>query len=202
MKKYEYIKEKVKKIEYKLGVNYIKTDSKPYKYMRILNALCIIYLAGVNVLTLLSAYLREKYAGDKYFEPVTFWLIAAGTCLEIAAIVLNKLNFSITANIISIIPLPYFVCVFAPMLTHPDGLFGYQTSFYIRYLISYILILIFSLAMLFIAARQQIKTRKLYKRVLNNLYEEFKRKNGSGDFIATEEDWDEFINNYDPRNGK
>lgn len=202
MKKYAYIKEKVKKIEYKLGTNYTKTDSNGYKYLRILNALCIIYLAGVNILTLLSASLREKYLGNKYFEPVTFWLLIAGTCFEIAAIVLNRLNFSITANILSIIPLPYFLCVFAPMLTHPDGLWGYRSEFYFRHLISYVLILIFSFAMLFIAIRQHIKTRKLYNRVLDNIYEEFKKANASDDFTVSEKEWDKYVKNFDPRKKK
>ena len=61
MEKYKNIKEKVKQIEYKLGVSYAKTDGKIYKWLWGLELLCVIYLFGLNSLTLLSAYLRQVH---------------------------------------------------------------------------------------------------------------------------------------------
>ena len=202
MEKYKNIKEKVKQIEYKLGVSYAKTDGKIYKWLWGLELLCVIYLFGLNSLTLLSAYLRQVHVNQRYFTTLTFILLIAGTLLEIGGIILNKVGFHIIGNILNIIPLPYFVCVFAPMLTHPDGFMGYRSEFYFRYFISYVLILLFSLIMIFIALRQRLKTRKLYNRVLDNIYEEYKKKNTSDDFSTSEEDWDNYIRNFDPRNKK
>ncbi|MBO4467814.1 MAG: hypothetical protein J5766_00800 [Clostridia bacterium] len=202
MQKYKNISEKIKKIEYKLGVSYVKTSNSAYKRLRIFNMICVIYLLGINTLTLLSAYLHKIWANEFYFTRLTYILLIVGTLMEVGGVVLNFFKIHVIGNLLNIIPLPYFVCVFAPMLKHPEGLFGYRVIFYTRHLISYVFILILSLVMIFIAVRQQIKARLLYKKILENIYEEYKKKKGEEDFSVSEADWDKYVKNFDPRKQK
>ena len=199
MQKYKKIKEKVKEIEFKLGIGYVKTDDRPYKVLRILNVICVVYLLFINTVTLISFGIQANMNNSK-ISITTFALILVGTVFELAGIILNRVKFHILGNILCILPLPYFTIIFSKMLEHPDGLFGYMSIFYIRYFISYVFIFIFCCSMLFIAIRQQIRIRKLYKRVLNNIYNEYKKKTGLDETSVSDEEFEEFVKNYNPKN--
>ncbi|HCH28250.1 MAG TPA: hypothetical protein DEW35_01960 [Ruminococcaceae bacterium] len=233
MEKYKNIREKVKKIEYKMGIGYIKTTDRQYTVVRRLNMLCVIYLAVMNIISVASFIFVEmqvrKNIDYNYVKAhnmnveelvksnikVAKWgiaLLIIGTLLEIAGVVLNKMKFCITGNILNIVPLPVFTVIYATVSKvsgvsaqiseYNAGFFGYKGSFYWRYLINYVFILIFCAWMLFIAIRERVRSRKLYDKVLENIYEEYKKKTDADDFTVSEKEWDEFIKNFDPRKKK
>ena len=233
MEKYSNRKEKVKKIEYKMGIGYIKTTDRQYTMVRRLNMLCVIYLAIMNIISIASfifvetqvrknvdyAYVKEHNINVEELiksnikvARVAIVLLIIGMLLEIAGVVLNKLKFSIVGCILNIVPLPVFTVIYATVSKvsgvsaqiseYNSGFFGFKGAFYWRYLISYVFILIFCGWMLFIAIRERVMVRKLYNKVLENIYEEYKKKTDSEDFTVSEKEWDEFVKNFDPRKKK
>ena len=207
-----------------MGIGYIRTSDKPYTVLRRLNLICVAFLTVVNAITVASfLYIDNKVRSnvdyvyvkehDMILEDfinshlkatrVETALIIVGTLVIIAGVILNKLEFNITGNILTLVPIPYFVYLFARVSEDENGFFGYSGSYFIRYFISYVFIVIFVSCMLFFAIRQQVRTRKLYKKILDNVYEEYKKKNGDGkEFDVTEEEWDVFLKNFDPRKKK
>lgn len=202
MQKYKDLRKKVKEIEFQLGIGYVKTDDKLYKILKMLNLLCVIWLTAINAITLISFYIHDKYTNVKYIDKSTYYLIILATVLEIGGLILNKLGFHITGNALNILPLFYLTYIYMQTCQHPDGFLGFMKEFYFRYAISYILIFVFSAVMLFIAIRQQIRTRRFYKRTVNKLYNKYLEQKGGDTLNSDDEEWDEFIKNFDPRKDK
>lgn len=198
MKKYDNILKRVNQIENKLGISYAKTDGKLYKSSRIFNAISVIYLLLVNLITFLSFSIQKQHVGKVFLSTKELTLLYILTGLEFLALVLSFTKFSIVSNTMSIAPLPVFTYYFANLCSHPDGLFGYLFDFYIKYLSSYVLILIFSGIMLFIAIRERIKVNGLYKKIALNLYKNYKNDLDFETLSVSDEDWEEFIANYNP----
>lgn len=197
MKKYDSILKRVAKAEEKLGVSYAKTDGKLYKTLRIFNTVFIGYLLAINLITFLSFFMQKHYSGVEYVSAKSLILLYILTALELLGLILNFCKFPIISNAISILPLPVFTKYFADLCESPSGILGYISEFYVRHFISYVLILIFSGIMLFIAIRQRVKTNRLYKKISNNLYENY--KNGDGEMLdVSDGDWENFLDSYNP----
>ncbi len=199
MKKYDSILKRVEQIEYKLGINYAKTKGKLYSSMRVINLLGVIYLFGINFLFCVSA-LMNSANGNQIVSNQTVILISIATLLEITGVIFSFTDLKIVGGILGILPLPYLTFVFAKLCEgYTSGWFGYTLNFYVRHLSSYVFILIASGFMLFIALRQKIKTNREYKRIINNIYVNYKNQFIPKDSEVSDEDWEQFIEDYDPR---
>ena len=80
-----------------------------------------------------------------------------------------------------------------------QGLFNLKTIFYTRHLPSIVLITVALCIMLFVALMQRIRVDRSYKRILSNLYENYKNEHKGETFDVSDEEWEEFIKNYIPR---
>ena len=201
MKKYESILKRVEQVEYKLGISYAKTNGKLYKTMWVLNLLGVIYLALINSLVILSSVMNVNAGNKAVFSNQTLILIAALTVLQIVGVVFTKNSLEITGGILNLIPIPYFMFVFIESCYgYGQGLFNLKTIFYTRHLPSVVLITIASAIMLFIALRQRIRTNKSYKRIITNLYDNYKNEHKSEGLDISDNEWEEFIVNYSPKN--
>lgn len=201
MKKYESILKRVEQVEYKLGISYAKTSGKLYKYMWIINLIAVVYLCLVNILVILSTALNMIAGGNRVFSIQTIILIGISTVLEIVAVCFEKSRLKITGGILSIIPIPYLMYVFIKSCySYGEGFLNLKSIFYTRHLPSLALITVASAIMLFISAREKIKTNSSYKRILTNLYDNYKNERARDNLEVSDEDWEEFITNYSPKN--
>ncbi len=200
MKKYESILKRVEQVEFKLGVSYAKTDGKLYKTMWIFNLLAVIYLTLINTLVILSSVMNVSAGNKAVFSNQTLILIALLTIIEIVGVVFTKKSLKIIGSGLALIPIPYFLFVFIKSCYgYGQGLFNIKTIFYTRHLPSIVIITIASAIMLFIALRHRIRTNKSYKRIITNLYDNYKNEHKSEGLDISDEEWEEFIVNYSPK---
>ncbi|MCQ2455601.1 MAG: hypothetical protein MJ090_05640 [Clostridia bacterium] len=201
MKKYENILKRVEEVEYKLGISYAKTNGKLYKGMWILNLLAVIYLAIINAVVILSAVMNMRAGNKPIFSTQTLILIGLFTITEIAGAVFTKKNLKIIGSALGIVSVPYLFFIFYKLCYgFGQGLFNLKTIFYIRHLPSLALIFLASAVMLFISLRERIRTNRDYKRILTNIYDNYKREKTNNGLQVSDEEWEEFITNYSPKN--
>ena len=74
------------------------------------------------------------------------------------------------------------------------GLFGYKYSFYWRHSVPLALIAVFAIWLSVLALRANIKTKKQYRKITENLYNQYHISEENEQL--SEEEWQEFIENY------
>ncbi len=199
MKKYDSILKRVEEVECKLGVSYAKTNGKLYKICRFFNLLGVIYLFCINLLFILGALLM-KSNGNPIATDQTVILIAVFTALEVLGQVFTFTKLNIIGNALNLAALSYLIFISVKLCEgYTSGFFGLTLIFYIRHLPSFIIILLFSTWMLVISLRQRIKTNRQYKRIISNLYVNYNNAHKSDNLEVSDEEWEEFISNYDPK---
>ena len=198
MKMQESILRRVRMIEEKNGIKYAKTDGRLYKALRVISIIVFAYTMAVNLLYIVG--MLFVYLGTDSFENVLNSLISVCVCtaLMIAGFILSFFRFKLAAGIISIVPEIFLIPVFGTVLSDGIGFMGFKASFYWRHLVPLVLLIILMTATTVIALRARIKTEKQYKKVTDNLYKLY-QQNGND---ISEEQWEEFLRNYDPYNYK
>ncbi len=201
MKKYESILKRVEEVQYKLGISYAKTSGKLYKTSWWLCLLGVVYLFLVNTLVILSSLLNKANGQNVSFSNQTLLLLGLSVIFAVVGIILSKNTFHIIGSALCILPVPYLVYIFIKACySYGQGLFNILTIFYTRHLPSLVLITVFGLIMLFVAVREKIKVNRAYKRIITNLYINYKNGNADGISEITNEEWEDFIKNYSPKN--
>ncbi|MBQ4119445.1 MAG: hypothetical protein IJD45_03555 [Clostridia bacterium] len=192
MKLYDNILEKVRIYEDKWGITYAKPDGKLYKFVMVFYVLALIFSIAMNLFFALGISMSETLLSTMK-APLYTSLILIITL--IAAIVLTKFKKSIVAAIcsfaINALSCVGLVLTFAPLLENEIG--GYKASFYWRHLVPLCILLVVNFAINFIALRANIKTRKVYKKIVDNAY----AKNHTlieEDGLDNDE-WDEILKN-------
>ena len=198
MKMQESVLRRVRMVEEKNGIKYAKTDGKLYKTLRVLYTLAFIYTMGINLLFISGMLLI--YGGTDKMAGILNSLISVCVCtvLIIAGYALSFFRFKLAAGIISIISEIVLIPVFGAVMRDSLGVFGFAVSFYWRHLIPLIVLIILMTATTLIAVRARLKTEKLYKKVTDNLYEIYQSRGKE----LTDEDWEEFLRNFDPTDYK
>lgn len=186
MKMYENVLKKVEIYEEKWGITYAKPDGKLYKYTKVLYILAFIYAMVMNLLFVLGAWLSEAQA--KFIYTVSGFSVAL-----IVALVLTAYKKSVIAALCSFL-VNALACVglvltFAPIMESVTG--GYIGSFYWRHFIPICLLLILNAFINIIVIRSNLKTRKIYKKIINNAYNANHTSIEEDDLGA--EQWDEIL---------
>lgn len=199
MKKFDGVLKRVRALEEKNGIKYAKPEGKLYKTLRVLYTLVYIYGMGINLLFIaaMSLMLSSDMAtvNDALNSLVT---VSVCSLLSIAGFVLMYCKIYLTAGILSIAPLIFTIPVFAVAMEESiEGILGYRYSFYWRHFLPVLVLTIFMVWMTVIAKRAQIKTDRMYKKVTENLFNMYKLSEGEAENIS-EEQWDEFLTNYNP----
>jgi len=119
--------------------------------------------------------------------------VSVCTALLILAYILTNLKLNVTGGIISTVSSVLTVLSVGNFLKDENGFLGYKISFYWRHLVPAVIMLLIIALLMFISVRERIKTDKLYKSVVNNLFEEYKR-NHTGEL--SEQEWENFLKNY------
>ena len=190
MKMYDNIIQKVRLYEEKRGIVYVKTDGKLYKGFKIFYILLFVYTMAMNSIFLLGAVLSETIFNA--LKNSVYTVFGLSIMLVVSLVVMRFKN-TVWANILSAV-LNVLSCVglgftFGVLL---QDVIGFKTSFYWRHLVPLCLMVIVNLAFTFIALRAVFKTRKTYKKIIENLYTSYK---ASEDTALSDEQWEEVLKN-------
>lgn len=199
MKLYNSVLNRVRIIEEKNGIRYAKTDGKLYKTLKILYSVVGAYSLAINLFIILGMTFKA-FGANKFQNAENFFTaVLIGSILVVAGYVLSFFKFNLTAGIISIVPEIVLIVTFAANMKDSLGYHGYVPSFFWRHLIPLTLMVILMVWLTAIAKRADIKTKKQYKKVIANLYNQFKVANKLDDLSEiSEEQWEEFLNSYNP----
>ena len=143
------------------------------------------------------------YSGTDNMKTVANSIITVSVCtgIMILGYVLNCCKLYLAGGIVSIIPSIFLIPLFGNILEDGLGFMGYKISFYWRHLGPLVVMILFMIIMTVIAVRANIKLERQYKRVCENLFNMYNIDPQSGNELS-EEQWDEFLKNYDPNDYK
>lgn len=194
MKMQESVLRRVRMVEDKKGIHYAKTDGKLYKALRVLYTVVFAYTMAINLLFISGMLL--VYGGTDSFSAILSSLISVSVCtvIIIAGFVLSFFKLKLAAGIMSVAAEIFLIPVFGAVMRDELGVMGFTASFYWRHLIPLLLLIALVTASTVIAVRADVKTKRQYKKVTENLFLLYSEK---GEDI-TDEQWQEFLDNYDP----
>lgn len=199
MKKFQGVLNRVRELEQKKGIVYAKSDGTLCKTLKVLYTIAGIWTLLINSIFILGFVLL--YGGTENFNDVKniiVW-VSLATATLVIAYVLSFFKLHLTSGVISVISQVVILVVFASISRDYTYVLGFKPYFYWRHLIPIVLMLIFKVWITIICLREKIKTDKLYKKIIENLYDKY-----STDFKMeneiTEEQWIEFLENYQPEN--
>ena len=194
MRKHAAIVSKVNKLEKKYGIKYAKYGGALVKTLFVLLMLAWAYILFMNIIFFcgVGMQLHIGLADYSYISNAFITTIVCTATLIIGAC-LYFCNFKIIGCAVEILSLPFMLLSFAFLMKDIDGFLGYNSAFYWRHAVP---ILIFALLVLWLIAvliRAELKFRKTYRRVVDNLYRVYSTADGEQ---LTDEQWDEFLSNY------
>ncbi len=199
MKMYKSVLERVRILEQKNGIVYANTNSGVYKILKVLFILDFIYAMGIKSMYFLGVALDTTSRVYEYTTPAICTGVLVLGCVLILfkrqtiAHILNIIGFLMT--LISAIILMF---EFNNQLQNATEVMV-NHKFAWAHLIPLSLLVVFSLPMVIIAVRAQVKTRKMYNKVINDIYSKYSIEIAKGEDID-EEKWEEFLNEFDPYN--
>ncbi len=204
MKKYDNILKRVEAYEKKCEITYAKTDGKLFFYLKIFLTISFLYMFFINIMTSMSLFLRaaslEKYTIMPKQQLITFTVI---TCLSVFFLILtyfknNWIKLGATACLLA--SNIYFIFPLYSISNNGLGFFKLISDFYWRHFAPFALILIFTIWMIIIIIRQEYRINFRYNTIVNNLYQAYKNDPNANFSALSEEEWNEFLKNYDPTN--
>ena len=196
----ENVLKRVRMLEEKKGIHYAKTGGKLYTVLKVLYIIAFAAVVAMNLLYI-AGMMLVKFGTDR-FSSVADSVITVSLCTAVltAGFVLSFFRFKLTAGIMSVVPAVILIPVFALLLKDSLGFMGVKTSFYIRHFIPLALFIIFIAGMVIIAVRERVKTKRQYTAVMENLYKTYNEN--SSDDVIDDEEWNKFVDSYDPSNYK
>lgn len=198
MKKYDSIMKRVRAVEEKYGIKYASPDGRLFKGSKIIYTLIWAYTLVINLMFLAGMLL--VHSGTDNMASVKNYIINAAVCTAVLIVgfVLMCTKIKLAGIITSIVPLPFMAVFFGAALKDDFGFMGFKLSYYWRHLAPAAVMLILLVIMLVVILRYTFKTNAQYKRIVDNLYATYHVGGDAADM--TEEQWEEFLKNYDPRN--
>lgn len=192
MKMYDSILKRVRQIEHKNGITYAKPDGVCYK-----TASVIYIISGIwNVLLglIYCSGLVMIHSGKETFDEALRYIIFGITCsvLVVGGFIFNRFKFYTVGGILSIPSIIGFICMFGSVSVDDFGFLGFTTRFYLLNLIPLLIMLICGLIITVLPIRAKLKTQKLYKKVVEELFARF-----GENYQLSDVEWEEFLKNYD-----
>ena len=192
MKMYKSVLERVRILEQKNGIVYANTNSGIYKLLKVLFILDFIYAMGIKSMYFLGIALDTTPRVYEYITP------AICTGILVLGFVLILFKQHIIGFLMTLISAIILMFEFNNQLQNATEVLV-NHKFAWAHLIPLSLLIVFSLPMVIIAVRAQYKTRKMYNKVINDIYSKYSIEIAKGEDID-EEKWEEFLNEFDPYN--
>ncbi len=197
MKMYESVLERVRILEEKNDIVYADTSSGVYKFLKFLFIVDFIYAMVIKSMYFLGIALDTTPRVYEYVTPAICTGILFVGCVLILlkrqtiAYILNIIGFLMTT--VSAIILMF---EFNNQLQNATEVMV-NHKFTWAHLLPLSLLIVFSLPMVVIAVRAEYKTRKMYNKVINDIYSKYSIEVAKGEDID-EEQWEEFLKEFNP----
>ncbi len=193
MKKNENILQYVEKYKEKYGIKYAQKNSKSVKGLSV--AFLVSWVYSFLILFLWTISFTMNFANDVHdfsdYKEV-FVVTVAAAVLMLVSMVFYIFKKKVVSSAVAAFVQPFVVASYARISVY--GM-GYIASFYWAFLVPACLVVIFAAALMFILIRAEVKTNKLYKKIVDGLYDQYSTKDGEK---LTEEQWQEFLSCYNP----
>lgn len=193
---------RVDQIEEKYGIKYAKPTGKLFVGLRVFYTLAWIYTLGINLLCF-AGYMLHLSINRQNIDVQSvhngLWLIGICTGLLIVGFVLMCTRLKWLGLGISIPPVPFLAVYFAQELKDDFGFMGLKAGYYWKHFAPLVLMFILLAWMLIIYVRYVYKKNAQYKRVTENLYNTYHSAIDDETSEISEEQWEHFLKNYDPR---
>lgn len=209
LKKNPNILERLKIKEEKAGVRRLSVDSAFGKTCKVVYIISFVYALCIKLIYMLSTYFQASYViKNTGYENLTahqlsqysdvknsLLLVGIGAVLLIAALILlckRIFAFSLPINAAVTVTL----CVhFAFRMSETLETYGLASSYTYYHLAPLALLLISSTVYCIIGIRNKVLEDKAYTAFVDRLYENHSKEIEN----LTDEEWEEFLSNYDPR---
>ncbi len=191
MKMNETILKYTLKSEEKYNIRYAKKDGALYGGFRAAYLWSYVYAAIFALMVLLGIWFKEEISTNLN----TVYTIGAFLVLGLAGAVFNGFKMPLFTALCSLPVSVFAVICFGKLLIDPAGLLGFNGKFYWAHLLPISVLAVSSAAMLIIGLRARLLLKKGYDKISQRLYAEYSAHAEN----LSEEEWEEFLKNYDPR---
>ena len=190
MKMYKSVLERVRILEQKNGIVYANTNGRLYKTAKVFFILSFIYAMFIKSIYFLGAALDTT---SRVYETTTPAICTGVLVLGFVLLLFKQHIIGFLSLTISAIMLMF---VFNTQLQNGMGVM-INHKFAWAHLIPLSLLIIFSFVMTVVAVRAKYKLKKMYNKVINDIYEKYSVNVAKGEEID-EADWEEFIEGFNP----
>ncbi|MBQ6847583.1 MAG: hypothetical protein IJO62_01550 [Clostridia bacterium] len=195
MKMNNGILEIVKRLEAKNDIRYATANDIFYKILKVIYISTVCYELIINLLYMLSMYLNDRADTSQGFLAYIITPLVCSLLLIVGFIFqLKKIN--IAGAVLSVVPSIVLIFFFRS-ITYAVEANTLMTVYYWRHLAPALIISLTGFIMSFIAVRANIKLRKMYDKVVNSIYENYKVNLAEGGELSSEQ-WEEFLEKFDP----
>ena len=191
MKMNETILAQVKRSEEKYNIRYAKKDGSLYGGFRVAYLVSYIYAAVFAAFVILGIWFNDEISTNLN----TVYTIGAFLVLGLLGAVFNGFRIPLGTALCSIPVSVWTVICFGKLLIDPAGLLGLNGKFYWAHLLPILVMCVSAAAMLIIDLRARYILKKGYEKISERLYAEYSAHAEN----LSEEEWEQFLNNYDPR---
>ena len=194
MKKNSNILEYVEKYKYKYGISYAKDGGSLVNTLSVVAYIVWIYTFFMTALYIIGMSFSLSVGGaDFNYIANSFITICLGACVMIVGAALYLCKQKIIGSSLTIISQPFMVMAYYHATRNSAG--ELNASFYWRHAVPAALLFILAVWILIVLMRANVKTNKLYNMLIDGLYKQYGKKDGE---TLSEEQWDEFLTNYNP----
>ncbi len=198
MKKYDGVMKRARELEEKNGIKYAKISGKLYKTIDFFYLLCGIWIVLMNAFYIIGqvVFYSDKGNIDKHLNSIVTVSVCSG--VMIAGYLFVRFKKQIIGAVLTVVSAAMLVSVFANYLADDSASLGYKPSFYLRHFAPAVILAALVIWLTVIAVRERVKTDRQYRKVAENLYNMHTSLLADGNSDMTDEQWDEFLANYDP----
>ena len=204
MKYIENIAERVRKAEERAAVIYAKTDGLLYKRLKtfyiislsVAILMSLLYIGGrASHIYEITALKLDVVSTSDINTAKSSMLTTGIVCvLWLVSLVFIKLKKEIISLILTIAPgIVSCATLIASSQNTSEFNTGINTDFWLRHFIPLFLAMFFIVWMIIIKYRASLRFKTAYNNMVNRIYEQYGGKE------LREAEWEEFLNNYDPR---
>lgn len=191
MKMNETILAQVKRSEEKYNIRYAKKDGSLYGGFRTAYLVSYIFAAVFAAFVILGIWFNDEISANLN----TVYTIGAFLVLGFFGAVFGGFKISLGTAICAIPVSVWAVICFGKLLIDPAGLLGLNGKFYWAHLLPILVMVVSAAVMLIIDLRARYILKKGYEKITERLYAEYSTHAEN----LSEEEWEQFLNNYDPR---
>lgn len=190
MKMYKSVLDRVRILEEKNGIVYADTNGRLYKAAKVFFILSFIYAMFIKSMYFLGAALDTT---SRVYETTTPAICTGILVLGFVLLLSKQHIIGFSSLTISAIMLMF---VFNIQLQNGmEVMINHKFAW--AHLIPLSLLIIFSFVMTVVAVRAKYKLKKMYNKVINDIYEKYSVNVAKGEEID-EAEWEEFIEKFNP----